>query len=122
MQRPGLRPLGPAPRGPRRYDSPVPAGSDAPQRDDGPEPVTVTDFLAVLERALQPIEEPEEIMRVAARMLGEHVRVDRSAYAEAEADEDHFTMTGSYARGLPPLRGRMGPRRRVVPDRRSRYG
>ena len=101
------RPLGPAPRGPRRYHSPVPAGSDAPQRDDGPEPVTVTDFLAVLERALQPIEEPEEIMRVAARMLGEHLRVDRSAYAEAEADEDHFTMTGSYARGLPPLQGRM---------------
>ena len=29
------------------------------------------------------------------------------AYAEAEPDEDHFTMTGSYSRGLPPLHGRM---------------
>ncbi|GAA4551968.1 SpoIIE family protein phosphatase [Pseudonocardia xishanensis] len=64
-------------------------------------------FVADLERALQSIDEPEEIMRVAARMLGEHLRVDRSAYAEAEADEDHFTMTGSYTRGLPPLVGRM---------------
>lgn len=64
-------------------------------------------FTAGLERALQPLEDPEEIMRVVARMLGEHMRVDRCAYAEAEADEDHFTMTGGYARGLPPLTGRM---------------
>ncbi|GAA4674917.1 hypothetical protein GCM10023215_03350 [Pseudonocardia yuanmonensis] len=77
-----------------------------------PDPPTTTGvadrrFTADLERALQPLEDPEEIMRVVARMLGEHLRVDRSAYAEAEADEDHFTMTGSYARGLPPLSGRM---------------
>jgi anti-anti-sigma factor len=64
-------------------------------------------FLDGLERALQPLEDPEEIMATVARLLGEHMRVDRSAYAEAEADEDHFTMTGSYARGLPPLHGRM---------------
>jgi anti-anti-sigma factor len=64
-------------------------------------------FTADLERTLKPLEDPEETMRVVARLLGEHMRVDRSAYAEAEADEDHFTMTGSYARGLPPLTGRM---------------
>jgi anti-anti-sigma factor len=64
-------------------------------------------FLAELARALQPLDDPDEIMATAARAIGEHLGVDRCAYAEAEADEDHFTMTGSYARGLPELTGRM---------------
>jgi anti-anti-sigma factor len=64
-------------------------------------------FLAQLERALQPLEDPDEIMATVARLLGEHMEVDRSAYAEAEADENHVTMTGGYARGLPELTGRM---------------
>jgi anti-anti-sigma factor len=64
-------------------------------------------FLACLERALQPLEDPDEIMATVARLLGEHMEVDRSVYAEAEPDENHFTMTGSYARGLPELTGRM---------------
>jgi anti-anti-sigma factor len=64
-------------------------------------------FLAQLERALQPLQDPDEIMATVAQLIGEHMQVDRSAYAEAEADEDHFTMTGSYARGLPELTGRM---------------
>src|SRR5919107_3174616 len=46
-------------------------------------------------------------MATVARMVGEQLACDRCAYAEAEADEDHYTMTGSYARGLPPLTGRM---------------
>ena len=41
------------------------------------------------------------------RLVGERLACDRCAYAEAEPDEDHFTMTGSYAPGLPPLHGRM---------------
>ncbi|WP_433285408.1 SpoIIE family protein phosphatase [Pseudonocardia sp. CA-142604] len=64
-------------------------------------------FLACLERALQPLEDPDEIMATVARLLGEHMEVDRSVYAEAEPDENHFTITGSYARGLPELTGRM---------------
>ena len=64
-------------------------------------------FLAGLERELQPLDDPEETMAAVARLVGEHLACDRCAYAEAEADEDHFTMTGSYARGLPPLVGRM---------------
>src|SRR3954469_19580730 len=64
-------------------------------------------FLADLERALQPLEDPRRIMSAVARLVGEHPACDRCAYAEAEADEDHFTMTGSYARGLPELTGRM---------------
>jgi PAS domain S-box-containing protein len=64
-------------------------------------------FLAGLERALQPLDDPAEIMATVARLVGEQLACDRCAYAEAEADQDHFTMTGSYARGLPPLTGRM---------------
>ncbi|GAA2899133.1 hypothetical protein GCM10010472_66840 [Pseudonocardia halophobica] len=90
----------PATPGPGGYDPPV---LDSPAAPGAADPR----FTAGLERALQPLEDPEEIMRVVARMLGEHMQVDRCAYAEAEADEDHFTMTGSYARGLPPLTGRM---------------
>ena len=64
-------------------------------------------LLAGIERALQPLDDPDEIMATVARLAGERLACDRCAYAEAEADEDHFTMTGSYARGLPPLHGRM---------------
>ena len=64
-------------------------------------------FLAGVERALQPLDDPAEIMATVARLVGERLSCDRCAYAEAEPDEDHFTMTGSYARGLPPLTGRM---------------
>ncbi len=63
-------------------------------------------FLAELDRALQPLDDAEEVMAAAARLLGEHMAVDRSAYAETEADEDHFTMTGGYGRVRPPLVGR----------------
>jgi PAS domain S-box-containing protein len=56
-------------------------------------------FLADLGQALQPVTDAEEAVATAARMLGEHLRVDRCAYAEAEADEDHFILTGDYTRG-----------------------
>jgi anti-anti-sigma factor len=64
-------------------------------------------FLAGLERALRSQEDPDRIMAMVARLVGEQLACDRCAYAEAEADQDHFTMTGSYARGLPELTGRM---------------
>jgi PAS domain S-box-containing protein len=64
-------------------------------------------FVAGLERALQPLDDPAEIMVAVARLVGEQLACDRCAYAEVEADEDHFTMTGGHARGLPPLTGRM---------------
>jgi PAS domain S-box-containing protein len=64
-------------------------------------------FLAGLERAVQPLDDPAAIMATVAGLVGERLACDRCAYAEAEADENHFTMTGSYARGLPPLTGRM---------------
>jgi PAS domain S-box-containing protein len=56
-------------------------------------------FLAELGQALQPITGPDEAVATAARMLGEHLEVDRCAYAEVEADEDHFALIGDYTRG-----------------------
>ncbi|HET7448985.1 MAG TPA: PAS domain-containing protein [Gaiellaceae bacterium] len=56
-------------------------------------------FLADLGHALQPLTEPDTVMETAARLLGEHLGVDRCAYAEVEADEDTFTITGNYTRG-----------------------
>lgn len=55
-------------------------------------------FLASLNEALRPLVEPEEIMSVTARMLGEHLRVNRCAYAEVYQDEDSFRITGDYTR------------------------
>jgi PAS domain S-box-containing protein len=56
-------------------------------------------FLAALGQALQPHTDPGQVVATAARMLGEHLQVDRCAYAEVEADEDHFVLTGDYTRG-----------------------
>ena len=63
-------------------------------------------FLAALDRALQPTVDPDEVMATTARMLGEHLGADRCAYAEVEADEDHFRITGDYTRGVPSIVGR----------------
>jgi PAS domain S-box-containing protein len=46
-------------------------------------------------------------MRVAVRMLGEYLDVDRCVYAEVEADEDQFMIMGEYTRGaMPQIVGR----------------
>ena len=56
-------------------------------------------FLEALGQALQRVTDPGEEVATAARMLGEHLGVDRCAYAEVEADEDHFILWGDYTRG-----------------------
>jgi PAS domain S-box-containing protein len=58
-----------------------------------------TRFIADLNQALLPLGDPEQIMNVAVRMLGEYLGVDRCGYAEVQADEDHFVVMGDYARG-----------------------
>ncbi|MFE9751271.1 SpoIIE family protein phosphatase [Saccharothrix saharensis] len=63
-------------------------------------------FLATLDRELQRLDDAEQLMALATRLLGEHLGVDRCAYARTEADENHFVMSGDYATGLPPLPGR----------------
>jgi PAS domain S-box-containing protein len=56
-------------------------------------------FMADLNQVLQPLADPQEIMAVTARMLGEHLDVDRCAYGEVEEDGDHFVVTYDYTRG-----------------------
>jgi PAS domain S-box-containing protein len=58
-----------------------------------------TEFIAELGQALQALTDPDEAMTTAARMLGEHLGVDRCAYADLEEDEDHFVLTGNFTRG-----------------------
>ena len=63
-------------------------------------------FLSELSQALQPLTDPDEIMALTARLLGEHLRVDRCAYAQVEEDEDHFVITGDYAPNTFSIIGR----------------
>ncbi|HEY8563409.1 MAG TPA: PAS domain-containing protein [Pyrinomonadaceae bacterium] len=59
-------------------------------------------FIMQLDEAVRPLETPEEITRTLARLLGEYLGADRCAYAEVEADEDHFFIPGDYTRGDTP--------------------
>ncbi|HEV2844698.1 MAG TPA: ATP-binding protein, partial [Thermoanaerobaculia bacterium] len=63
-------------------------------------------FLVELDDAVRPLSDPEDITRTYARLLGEHLRVDRCAYADVEADEDTFNLTGDYTHGVPSIVGR----------------
>jgi PAS domain S-box-containing protein len=56
-------------------------------------------FVIEIDETVRPLELPEEITLTLARLLGEHLKVDRCAYAEVEADEDHFVIPGDYTRG-----------------------
>ena len=63
-------------------------------------------FLVALDDATRPLERPEEITHTAARLLGMHLEVNRCAYADVEADEDTFNLTGDYNAGVPSIVGR----------------
>lgn len=63
-------------------------------------------FLVALDDASRPLADPASIARTAARMLGEYLDVNRCAYADVEADEDTFNLTGDYVRGVPSVVGR----------------
>jgi anti-anti-sigma factor len=67
-------------------------------------------FLGLLDRESQRLDGAEELMSLATRLLGEHLGVDRCAYARAEEDENHFVMSGDHSTGLPPLPGRFAMR------------
>ena len=55
-------------------------------------------FIIQLDEAVRPLETPEEVTLTLARLLGEYLGADRCAYAEVEADEDHFYIPGDYTR------------------------
>src|SRR5262249_52979730 len=60
------------------------------------------EFMVGLSQALAPIADPEQMMTLAMRMLGEYLGADRTGYGEVEMDGDHFAVMGEYTRGATP--------------------
>ncbi len=56
-------------------------------------------FLNALGDATRASTDPGEIMRISARLLGEHLLASRCAYADVEADEDQFAILHDYTDG-----------------------
>ncbi len=54
-------------------------------------------FLSKLASATQPLIDATEVMQTTARLLAEHLEVDRCAYASVE-NEDIFVITGDHPR------------------------
>lgn len=63
-------------------------------------------FLVRLDDATHPSTDPHEITQTAARLLGEHLQVNRCAYADVEKDEDTLNVTGDYNHGVESIVGR----------------
>ena len=61
--------------------------------------------LADLAAVTQALTGPTQIMAASARVLAEHLEVDRCAYAEIE-DEATYVITGDYAVGVNSIVGR----------------
>jgi signal transduction histidine kinase/PAS domain-containing protein len=68
--------------------------------------VTRDRLLLRVDDAVRPLVAPDDITYTAARVLGEHLRVHRCAYAFVEPDEDTFTLTGNYTHGVHSIVGR----------------
>ncbi|HYO07381.1 MAG TPA: PAS domain-containing protein [Tepidisphaeraceae bacterium] len=62
-------------------------------------------FLNELGELTRNENDPEAVMASIARALGEHLCVDRCAYADVEADGEHFTIRHDYVRGVPSSAG-----------------
>ena len=56
-------------------------------------------FLDDLAQAARTLIEPERIMTVMARMLGQHLQVSRCAYADVHGDGNRFTILHDYTDG-----------------------
>ena len=63
-------------------------------------------FLLTLSDALRPLSDPLDVQEAAARLLGEHLHVNRVGYAEIEDHE--YIIRREYAPGVAPLVGQ-GP-------------
>ena len=57
-------------------------------------------FLDALATETRRLTEPADVMQVSARMLGQHLLVNRCAYARVEADQDHFELLGYVIVGI----------------------
>jgi signal transduction histidine kinase len=63
-------------------------------------------LLAEIDDAARRLLSPEEIVQLSARLLGEFLQVNRCAFADVEADEDTFNITGNYLNGVQSIVGR----------------
>ena len=62
-------------------------------------------FLDSLAEAKRALADPEQIMAVMSRMLGEHLRASRCAYADVEKDGEQFTILEDYTDGCASTAG-----------------
>ena len=63
-------------------------------------------LLISLDDATRPLTDPRAITQASARVLGEHLEVNRCAYADVEYDENTFNLTGDFNREVPSIVGR----------------
>lgn len=63
-------------------------------------------LLVDLDDATRTLVEPEDITQTSARLVGEYLGVNRCAYADVEADENTFNLTGDFNRDVPSIVGR----------------
>ena len=67
--------------------------------------VSTDRFLLLVDDAVRHLTEPDEITSMAARVLGQHLGVERCAYAFVEDDQDTFHIAGNYTNGLDSIVG-----------------
>ncbi|SNT28486.1 PAS/PAC sensor hybrid histidine kinase [Noviherbaspirillum humi] len=63
-------------------------------------------FLVELDDLVRHLVDPAEITLAAATFLGQHLGANRCAYADVEADQTTFNLTGNYTNGVPTIVGR----------------
>ncbi len=63
-------------------------------------------FIVRLDDALRPLVGQAEVPAAAAKTLAQYLGLDRVIYAEVDPDEDHCTVIGEYAPGVPSIAGR----------------
>lgn len=64
-------------------------------------------FLMLLSDVVRPLTDPDEIIAITVRMLGEHMEADRCAYAEIAADQDTMLLSNNYTRNVKSLVGEL---------------
>jgi PAS domain S-box-containing protein len=64
------------------------------------------EFLLSLDDVMRPLAQATEITHAAAVHLGTYLHVNRCAYADVEADQDTFNLTGDYNNDASSIVGR----------------
>lgn len=68
--------------------------------------ITSDRLLLRVDDAVRPLVASDDITYTSARVLGQHLNVNRCAYAFVEADQDTFILTGNYTNGVQSIVGR----------------